>query len=60
MNQIQITHSSMITGNQELTHQLQTSNLEIGRLQTEVFVSAKFGYAIINLPRVETHIIFEI
>ena len=36
MNQIQITTSSMNTRNQELTQKLQTSNLELSRLQTDV------------------------
>ena len=36
MNQIQITHSSVNTKNQELAQQVQTSNLELSRLQIEV------------------------
>ena len=36
MNQIQITNNSMNTWNQEMTQQLQTSNFERSRSQTEV------------------------
>ena len=37
LKHITIPHSSMYTGNQELTQQLQTSNFEINDLKTEVF-----------------------
>ena len=35
MSQIQITDNSMNTANQELTQELQTSNIEISHLQAE-------------------------
>ena len=48
----------MDIGNQDLSQQLQTSNLEISHLQTEVFDLRK-SVGGINPPKVETQKIIE-
>ena len=59
MNQIRITNDSMNNRNQGLAQQLQTSNLQLSRLQTEVS-HLRLSVGGINLPNIETQKIFEI
>ena len=59
MNQIEIANSSINIRHQEFTQQLQTPNIEINHLQTEVF-NLRNSVGGINVPKVETQTIFEI